>query len=134
MAEIIHSNKVCGISENTNMPVMDDKYFQNYSAYEKCKCINKLKSSLEILAKNKGYGYLAYVEDYKKKYAQNNCDEVFKNYVETNVEDIYSSVTREDKERIESQSIKERNQRLYIGLAIFVVAIGIVSIYKTRSN
>ena len=40
MAEIIHSNKVCGISENTNMPVMDDKYFQNYSAYEKCKCIN----------------------------------------------------------------------------------------------
>ncbi len=134
MAEIIHSNKVCGISENTNMPVMDDKYFQNYSAYEKCKCINKLKSSLEILAKNKGYGYLAYVEDYKKKYAQNNCDEVFKNYVETNVEDIYSSVTKEDKERIESQSIKERNQRFYIGISIFAVAIGIVSIYSTRKK
>ena len=80
MAEIIHSNKVCGISENTNMPVMDDKYFQSYSAYEKCKCINKLKSSLEILAKNKGYGYNTYVNDYKNRYTQNKCDDVFKNY------------------------------------------------------
>jgi hypothetical protein len=134
MAEIIHSNKVCGISENTNMPFMDDKYFQSYSAYEKCKCINKLKSSLEILAKNKGYGYLAYVEDYKKKYAQNNCDEVFKNYVETNVEDIYSSTTKQDKERIESQSIKERNQRILIAVGVFVLAIGMVSIYSTRNS
>ena len=130
MAEIIHSNKVCGISENTNMPVMDDKYFQNYSAYEKCKCINKLKSSLEILAKNKGYGYLAYVEDYKKKY-ENKVDE---NYVETNLEDIYSSTTKEDKERIESQSIKERNQRILIAVGVFVFAIGMISIYSTRNS
>jgi hypothetical protein len=134
MAEIIHPNSVCGISDNTKIPVMDDKYFEKYSAYEKCKCINKLKSSLEILAKNKGYGYQAYVDVYKNKYSQNKCDDVFKNYIETNVEDIYSSVTKEDKERIESQSIKERNQRLYIGISIFVVAIGIVSIYSTRKK
>ena len=59
---------------------------------------------------------------------------LFKNYIETNVEDIYSSVTKEDKERIESQSIKERNQRLYIGISIFALAIGIVSIYSTRKK
>lgn len=134
MAEIIHSNKVCGISGNTNMPVMDDKYFQNYSAYEKCKCINKLKSSLEILAKNKGKGYNTYVNDYKNRYALNNCDDVFKNYIETNLKDTYDSVTQADKLRIENQSIKERNKRLYIAGAIFIVAIGMISIYSTRNS
>jgi hypothetical protein len=130
MTEIIHSNKVCGISNDTKIPIMDDKYFEKYSAYEKCKCINKLKSSLEILAKNQGYGYIAYLDVYKNKYSQNKCDDVFKNYIQTNMEDIYSSTTSEDKKRIEAQSIKERNQRIYISVAVFLLAIGIVSIYK----
>jgi hypothetical protein len=50
------------------------------------------------------------------------------------VEDIYGSVTKQDKERIESQSKKERNQRIYIGVAVFAVAIGMISIYATRKN
>jgi hypothetical protein len=134
MAEIIHSNKVCGISDNTRIPVMDDKYFQKYSAYEKCKCINKLKSSLEILAKNKGYGYNTYVNDYKNRYDQNKCDDVFKNYKETNLKDTYDSTTQADKLRIETQSIKERNQRVYFAGAIFIVVVGMITIYSTRKS
>lgn len=134
MAEIIHPNYVCEISIDTKIPVMNDKYFEKYSTYEKCKCINKLKSSLEILVKNEPAKYNAYFNIYKNKFLQNKCDDVFKNYVQTNVEDIYSSVTKEDKSRIEAQSIKERNQRLYIGVAVFLVAIGMVSIYATRNS
>lgn len=134
MAEIIHPNYVCEINQETKIPIMNDKYFEKFSAYEKCKCVNKLKSSLEILAKTQPAKYNAYLEIYKNKYSQNKCDEVFKNYVKTNIEDIYSSVTQEDKKRIEAESIKERNQRIYIGVAVFVVAIGMVSIYATRNS
>lgn len=134
MAEIIHSNKVCGISDITKMPIMDDKYFQKYSAYEKCKCINKLKSSLEILAKNQGSGYNTYVNDYKNRYAQNKCDDVFKNYKETNLKDTFDSVTQADKLRIETQSIKERNRRVYFAGAIFIVVVGMITIYSTRKS
>jgi len=134
MAEVIHPSYVCEISKETKIPVMNDKYFEDYSVYEKCKCINKLKSSLEIFAKNEPTKYNAYLDIYKNKYTQNKCDEVFKNYVKTNIEDIYSSVTQEDKKRIEAESIKERNQRIYIGVAVFVVAIGMVSIYSTRNS
>jgi hypothetical protein len=124
----------CRIDTVTKTPIVDDKYFDSNSMYQKCKCIDKMKSSFEILAKNQGYGYQSYVDIYKNKYSQNKCDEVFKNYVATNVEDIYGSVTKQDKERIESQSKKERNQRIYIGVAVFAVAIGMISIYATRKN
>jgi hypothetical protein len=134
MVEIIHPTYVCEISNDTKLPVMDDKYFEKYSAYEKCKCINKIKSSLEILVKNKGQEYQAFFDVYKNKYSKNKCEDVFKNYIETNIKDIYSSVTKEDKERIESKSIKERNQRLYIAIGFFILVIGMVSIYKTRNN
>ena len=134
MAEIIHPNYVCEISQETKIPIMNDKYFADFSAYEKCKCVNKLKSSLEILAKTQPAKYNAYLEIYKNKYSQNKCDEVFKNYIQTNVQDIYSSVSKEDNVRIEAESIKERNQRIYIGVAVFVVAIGMVSIYATRNS
>jgi len=130
----------CGANKNMlcpdyiKIPVMDEKYFEKQSTYEKCKCIDKLKSSLEILIKTEPAKYNAYLEIYKNKYSQNKCDEVFKNYVNTNIKDIYSSVTQEDKKRIETQSIKERNQRIYIGVAVFIVAIGMVSIYATRKS
>lgn len=134
MAEIVHPNYVCEISAETKLPVMNDKYFQDFSAYEKCKCINKLKLSLEILAKKEPAKYNAYFEIYKSRYLKSNCDEVFKNYIQTNAQDIYSSVTKEDKKRIESQSIKERNQRIYIGVASFIAVIGIIGIYSTRNR
>jgi hypothetical protein len=134
MAEITHPNYVCEITYDTKMPVMNDKYFENYSAYEKCKCINKIKTSLEVLVKTQPAKYNAYLDIYKNKYSENKCNDVFKNYIQTNTQDIYSSVTKEDKARIEAESIKERNQRIYIGVAVFVVAIGMVSIYATRNS
>jgi hypothetical protein len=130
----------CGANKNQlcpdyfKVPNVDEKYFDTHSIYEKCKCIDKMKSSLEILIKTEPTKYNAYLDIYKNKYTQNKCAEVFKNYVKTNVEDIYSSVTQEDKKRIEAESIKERNQRIYIGVAVFVVAIGMVSIYATRNS
>jgi hypothetical protein len=115
-------------------PVVDEKYFESSSAYEKCKCIDKIKSSLELLAKNNPAKYDANLDIYKNKYSQNKCADVFKNYIATNQEDIYNSVTQADKERIESQSKKERNQRVFIGVAVLVVAIGMISIYATKND
>lgn len=124
----------CKIDINTKIPIVDEKYFESSSAYEKCKCIDKIKSSLEILAKNNPAKHNANLDIYKNKYNQNKCADVFKNYIATNQEDIYNSVTQADKERIEAQSKKERNQRIYIGVAVLVVAIGIISIYATRND
>lgn len=124
----------CEIDNSTKIPIVDDKYFDSRSMYEKCKCIDKIKSSLEILAKNNPAKYNAYLDIYKNKYNKNNCADVFKNYIETNLKDIYNSTTQADKIRIEAQSKKERNQRIYIGVAVFVVAIGMISIYATRKN
>lgn len=135
MAEIFYSGySKCDIDTSTKIPIVDDKYFDSHSIYEKCKCIDKIKSSLEIFAKNNPAKYNAYFDIYKNKYTQNKCADVFKNYIATNQQDIYSSVTQADKIRIEAQSKKERNQRLYIGVAVFVVAIGMISIYATRNN
>jgi hypothetical protein len=124
----------CKLDSSTKIPVVDDKYYETRSAYEKCKCIDKIKSSLEILVKTEPAKFNAYLDIYKKKYSQNNCSDVFKNYIETNQQDIYKLTTEADKLRIETQSIKERNQRVFIGIGIFVVALGIVSIYTTRNN
>jgi hypothetical protein len=124
----------CKLDSSTKIPVVDDKYYETRSAYEKCKCIDKIKSSLEILVKTEPAKFNAYLDIYKKKYSQNNCSDVFKNYIETNQQDIYKLTTEADKLRIETQSIKERNQRVFIGIGIFVVALGIVSIYNTRNN
>jgi hypothetical protein len=124
----------CKIDINTKIPIVDEKYFESSSAYEKCKCIDKIKSSLEILAKNNPAKHNANLDIYKNKYNQNKCADVFKNYIATNQEDIYNSVTQADKERIEAQSKKERNQRIYIGVAVLVVAIGMISIYATRKD
>jgi hypothetical protein len=135
MAEIFYSGYAqCEIDTYTKMPVVDDKYFDSHSMYEKCKCIDKMKSSLEILAKKNPAVYNAFLDNYKNKYNQNKCADVFKNYIVTNQEDIYNSVTQADKARIEAQSKKERNQRVYIGVAVFVVAIGMISIYATRND
>jgi hypothetical protein len=134
MAEITYPITLCGITNDTKIPFMDKKYFDSHSIYENCKCIDKIKSSLEILIKTEPAKYNAFLEIYKNKYAQNKCDDVFKNYNETNVKDIYNSVTQEDKKRIETQSKNERNKRVYISLAVFVVAIGMVSIYATRNS
>lgn len=124
----------CRLDSSTKIPVVDDKYYETRSPYEKCKCIDKIKSSLEILVKTEPAKFNAYLDIYKKKYSQNNCSDVFKNYLETNQQDIYKSTTEADKLRIETQSIKERNQRVFIGIGIFAVALGIVSIYTTRNN
>jgi hypothetical protein len=124
----------CKLDSSTKIPVVDDKYYETRSAYEKCKCIDKIKSSLEILVKTEPAKFNAYLDIYKKKYSQNNCSDVFKNYIETNQQNIYKLTTEADKLRIETQSIKERNQRVFIGIGIFVVALGIVSIYTTRNN
>ncbi len=130
----------CGLQKNMlcpnsiKVPVVDEKYFQSSSAYKKCKCIDKLKSSLEILAKAEPAKYNTYLNEYKNKYNQNKCADVFKNYIATNQEDIYNSVTQADKLRIEAQSKKERNQRIYIGVAVLVVAVGMISIYATRND
>jgi hypothetical protein len=128
------SNKT-GMCPNVfKIPIVDTEYFETVTADEKCRCIQKIKDSLEILVKTEPAKYNAYFEIYKNKYSQNNCEDVLKNIVKYNTENIYSSVTKEDKARIEAQSIKERNQRIYIGVAVFVVAIGMVSIYSTRNS
>ena len=124
----------CTINVSTKMPIVDEKYFESSSAYEKCRCIDKIKSSLELLAKDNPAKHNANLDIYKNKYSQNKCADVFKNYIATNQENIYNSVTQADKERIESQSKKERNQRLFIGVAVLVVAIGMISIYATRKD
>jgi hypothetical protein len=135
MAKINNATDIkCKIDIQTQIPVVDDKYFESSSLYEKCKCIDKIKSSLEIFVKNNPAKYNAYLDIYKNKYNQNKCADVFKNYIATNQEDIYNSVTQADKLRIEAQSKEERNQRIYIGVVVFVVAIGIISIYATRKN
>jgi len=135
MAEIFYSGYGrCDIDTYNKIPVVDDKYFDSHSMYEKCKCIDKIKSSLEILAKNNPAVYNAYLNTYNNKYTQNKCADVFKNYIVTNQEDIYNSVTQADKARIEAQSKKERNQRIYIGVAVLVVAIGMISIYATKND
>jgi hypothetical protein len=135
MADINNTRDTkCTMNVSTQIPMVDEKYFESSSAYEKCKCIDKIKSSLELLAKNNPAKYNANLDIYKNKYSQNKCADVFKNYIATNQEDIYNSVTQADKERIESQSKKERNQRVYIGVAVFVVAIGMISIYATRKD
>jgi hypothetical protein len=130
----------CG-SNNTGMcpdafkiPIVDTEYFETVTLDEKCRCIEKIKLSLEELAKKEPAKYNAYLNIYTKKYSENKCDEALKNIVQSNIENIYSSVTKEDKARIEAQSIKERNQRIYIGVAVFIVAIGMVSIYSTRNS
>ena len=135
MANINNTTDIkCKIDINTKIPVVDEKYFESSSAYEKCKCIDKIKSSLEILATKDPAKHNANLDIYKNKYNQNKCADVFKNYIATNQEDIYNSVTQADKARIEAQSKKERNQRIYIGVAVFVVAIGMISIYATRKD
>jgi len=135
MAELFYGNiGKCEIDSSTKIPVVDDKYFDSHSVYEKCKCIDKMKSSLEILIKSEPAKYNAYLEIYKNKYSQNKCDEVFKNYLNTNAQDIYNSVTQADKARIQADSIKQRNTRLYIGISVFALAIGMIAIYGTRKN
>ncbi len=130
----------CGIRADSlcpntfKIPVVDEKYYNSSSVYERCKCINKLKSSLEILAKSEPAKYNSYLNEYNNKYNQNKCADVFKNYIATNQENIYSSVTQADKERIESQSKKERNQRIYIGVTVLIVAIGMITIYATKND
>jgi hypothetical protein len=128
------ANKMQLCPDYIKIPVVDDKYFDSRSIYEKCKCIDKIKSSLEILAKNEPAKYNAYFDIYKKKYTQNNCADVFKNYIATNQQDIYNTTTQADKLRIETQSIKERNQRIYIGVVFLAVAVGMVTIYQTRNS
>lgn len=135
MADFVYKGiSRCKLDSSTKIPVVDDKYFDSHSVYEKCSCIDKIKSSLEILVKTEPTKFNAYLDIYAKKYSENKCDNVFKNYVETNQQDIYKSTTEADKLRIETQSIKERNQRIYIGVAILGVAIGIVSIFVTRKD
>ena len=135
MAELFYNGYAkCEIDSSTRIPVVDDKYFDSHSVYEKCKCIDRMKSSLEILVKSEPAKYNAYHDIYKKKYTENKCDDVFKHYVETNQQDIYTTTTQADKLRIETQSIKERNQRIYIGVTVFVVAVGIIAIYTTRKK
>lgn len=135
MAEIFNSDRArCEIDTYTNRIVVDEKYFESSSAYEKCKCIGKIKSSLEILVKSNPTVYNPQLDNYKNKYNQNKCADVFKNYIVTNQEDIYNSVTQADKLRIEAQSKKERNQRIYIGVAVLLVAIGMISIYATKND
>ena len=124
----------CEIDSSTLIPVVDDNYFNSRSVYEKCKCIDKMKSSLEILIKSKPEKYNAYLELYNKKYSQNDCANVFKNYIATNMQDIYESGTKADKIRIESNSIKQRNNKIYFSISIFIVAIGIITIFGTRNN
>lgn len=134
MEFLYNYNGKCEIDSSTKIPVMDDNYFDNHSVYEKCKCINKLKENLKILVIKEPAKYNAYLDIYKNKYLENKCDEVFKNYVKTNSQEIYASVTQEDKARIEADSIKQRNTRLYIGVSVLFVAIGMIAIYGTRKN
>ena len=128
------ANKMQLCPNYIKIPLVDERYLDSHSIYDKCKCLEKMKSSYEIMAKNEPAKYNAYFEIYKNKFSQNKCDDVFKNYIQNNVKDIYSSITQEDKARIEAESKKERNQRIYIGVAVFVVAIGMVSIYSTRNS
>jgi hypothetical protein len=76
----------------------------------------------------------ASIENFKKGYVVNNCDNVFKDYTKNNMEDIYNSVTQEDKNRIEGQVKKQRNQRIIISVTVFLVAIGMLAIYTNRNN
>jgi hypothetical protein len=130
----------CGANKNMlcpnyfKVPIVDDRYFDSHSVYEKCKCINKIKSSLEILVKSEPEKYNAYLEIYNKKYTQNKCEEVFKNFIETNARDIYNSATQQDKIRIEAQIEKERKQRLYIGFAVIIVSIAVIGIFSFRNK
>ena len=124
----------CEIDIQTAIPIVDEKYLENKSIYERCKCIDKMKSSLEIYVKTNPEKYNAYLQIYNNKYSQNKCDEVFKNYVSTNLNEIYSSVSEKDKIRIEAQSKKERKERLFIGVAVMVFAIGIIAIYANKGK
>ena len=124
----------CAIDNYSKLPVVDDNYFDSHSPYEKCKCIQNMKASLESLVVNKPALYNPYLDIYKKKYTDNKCDEVFKNYVATNVQDIYTSVSQADKARIEADSKKQRNTRLYIGITVFALVIGMIAIYGTRKE
>ena len=134
MADLLYKGYAkCEMDSSTEIPVVDDKYFDSRSIYEKCKCIDKIKSSLEIVVK-RNRAYEAYLDIYDEKYTKNKCADVFKNYVQSSQEDIYSTTTQADKLRIETQSIKERNQRIYIGVTVFVVAVGIIAIYTTRKK
>jgi hypothetical protein len=52
MANINNTTDIkCKIDIQTQIPVVDEKYFESSSLYEKCKCIDKIKSSLEIFVK-----------------------------------------------------------------------------------
>lgn len=124
----------CEIDISAKIPVIDNNYFDNHSVYERCKCIDKIKSSLEVLVKNEPTKYNAYLDIYKKKYSDNNCDEVFKNYTSTNAQDIYNSVSQTDKARIDADTIKQRNFRLYVAMSVLIVAIGVVTVYKTKND
>ena len=124
----------CAIDNYSKLPVVDDKYFDSHSPYEKCKCIQNMKASLESLVVNKPALYNPYLDIYKKKYTDNKCDEVFKNYTSTNAQDIYNSVSQTDKARIDADTIKQRNFRLYVAMSVLIVAIGVVTIYKTKND
>ena len=137
--EIIRS---VGKDDGALIPSVDDKYYDAHSAYQKCKCIDKIKSSLEILSKvavtpqnQKEYSKISgNLGIYKVKYLENKCDDVFKNYIATNDQEIYNTTTQADKLRIETESIKQRNTKIYIGATILFVALGMIVIYRTRKD
>ena len=124
----------CEIDSSTKLPVVDDTYFNSHSVYEKCKCLEDITSSLDVLVKSDQNKYNPYLAIYKTKYSQNNCDDVFKNYISSNEQDIYNTVTQADKLRIETDTNKQRNTRLYIGVSILLFVIGTIAIYGTRKN
>lgn len=135
MAETVYVNYgQCGIDKFTNLPIVDDKYFDSHSPYEKCKCIQNMNSTLDALVKTHPSKYKSYLELFKKKYTDNKCDDVFKNYIETNQQQIYTSITQADKTRIEAESIKQRNKRLYVALTVLVLSVGMISIYAKRNS
>jgi hypothetical protein len=112
---------------------IDQNYYNTHSAYEKCKCIQKIKSSLKELGKaqmtpKNNLDYIrasSFLEDYEQKYIDNKCDDVFKNSAGENAKDVYNKTTEEDKIRIEAENKKQITQRIIIGVSIFVVAVGI---------
>jgi hypothetical protein len=121
---------------------IDQNYYNTHSAYEKCKCIQKIKSSLEELGKaqmtpKNTLDYIkasSYLEDYKQKYIDNKCDEVFKNNPAENAKDVYSKTTEEDKARIEAENKKQVTQRIIIGVSVFVVAVGMIVFFAKKNN
>ena len=130
----VNTQGKCEIDSSTKLPVMDDVYFNSCSIYEKCKCLENITSSLDVLVKSNQNKYSSYLADYKTKYSQNNCDDVFKNYISTNEQDIYNSVTQADKLRIEADTNKQTKTRLYIGASVLLFVVGIIVIYGIREK